>query len=49
MSELSILMRVWVTEAPAQGLELVRIGELSIPDSPIRLSLDELFAELDRV
>lgn len=33
----------------AQGLELVRSGELSIPDSPIRIVLEDLFAELDRV
>lgn len=33
----------------AQGLELVRTGELSIPGSPIRIVLEELFSELDRV
>ncbi len=33
----------------AQGLELIRSGELSIPDSPIRIVLEDLFAELDRV
>jgi Uma2 family endonuclease len=33
----------------AQGLELVRSGELSVPDSPIRIVLEDLFAELDRV
>jgi Uma2 family endonuclease len=31
------------------GLELVRTGELAIPDSPIRIVLGDLFAELDRV
>jgi len=48
---------VWVVDpyarvgyrGTAQGLELVRSGELSIPGSPIRIVLDELFAELDRV
>jgi Uma2 family endonuclease len=48
---------VWVVDPYArvgyrgtpQGLELVRSGELSVPDSPIRIVLDELFAELDRV
>jgi len=33
----------------AAGLELVRGGELSVPETPIRIVLDELFAELDRV
>ena len=33
----------------AQGLDLVRSGELSIPASPIRIVLEDLFAELDRV
>ena len=33
----------------ANGLELVRSGELAIPESPIRIVLAELFAELDRV
>jgi len=33
----------------ANGLELVRNGELAIPGTPIRVVLDELFAELDRV
>ena len=48
---------VWVIDPYArvgyrgtpQGLELVRAGELSIPGSPIRIVLEELFAELDRV
>ncbi len=30
------------------GLEEVRTGELSVPETPIRVVLDELFAELDR-
>ena len=33
----------------ANGLELVRTGELTIPESPIRVVLADLFAELDRV
>jgi Uma2 family endonuclease len=33
----------------AEGLELVRTGELTIPESPIRIVLADLFAELDRV
>jgi len=33
----------------ADGLELARSGELSIPGSPICIVLDDLFAELDRV
>jgi Uma2 family endonuclease len=33
----------------ANGLELARSGNLSIPDTPIRIELAELFAELDRV
>jgi Uma2 family endonuclease len=33
----------------ADGLELVRPGEITIPDSPIRVVLADLFAELDRV
>ncbi len=48
---------VWVIDPQAcvayrgtsNGLELVRSGELSIPGTPIRIVLDELFAELDRV
>jgi Uma2 family endonuclease len=33
----------------ANGLELVRSGELAIPGTPIHVSAQELFAELDRV
>jgi len=33
----------------AEGLELARSGELTIPESPIRIVLADLFAELDRV
>ena len=33
----------------ANGLELARSGELAIPETPIRIVLAELFAELDRV
>lgn len=33
----------------ANGLELLRSDELSIPGTPIHLSTQELFAELDRV
>jgi Uma2 family endonuclease len=33
----------------ADGLELVRSGELSIPETPIRIVLGDLFAELDLV
>jgi len=48
---------VWVIDPYArvayrgtsQGLELIRSGELSIPGSTIRIALDELFSELDRV
>lgn len=48
---------VWVIDPYARvayrgtpnGLELVRTGELTIPDSPIRVLLEDLFAELDRV
>lgn len=48
---------VWVIDPYARvayrgtqnGLELVRTGELTIPDTPIRIVLEELFAELDRV
>jgi Uma2 family endonuclease len=48
---------VWVVDPYARvgyrgtinGLELVRNGELSVAGSPIRLVLEELFAELDRV
>jgi Uma2 family endonuclease len=49
--------QVWVVDPYARvgyrgtekGLELVRSGELSIPGSPIRIVLEELFSELDRV
>jgi Uma2 family endonuclease len=48
---------VWVIDPAARvayrgttnGLELVRSGELSISESPIRVVLADLFAELDRV
>jgi Uma2 family endonuclease len=48
---------VWVIDPAARvayrgtadGLELVRTGELGIPASPIRIVLADLFAELDRV
>jgi Uma2 family endonuclease len=48
---------VWVIDpnarvgyrATASGLELVRGGELAIPESPIHIVLAELFAELDRI
>jgi Uma2 family endonuclease len=48
---------VWVIDPYARvayrgtpnGLELVRTGELNIPNSPIRIVLEDLFAELDRV
>ncbi len=48
---------VWVIDpyarvayrATPQGLELVRDGELSISGTPIHVSAQELFAELDRV
>jgi len=33
----------------ADGLELARSGELTIPETPIRIVLADLFAELDRV
>ena len=32
----------------ADGLELVRSGELTISETPIRIVLADLFAELDR-
>ncbi len=38
--------RTWT--ADASGLHLVHTGELSIPETPIRVVLSELFAELDR-
>jgi Uma2 family endonuclease len=48
---------VWVIDPYARvayrgsvnGLELVKAGELAIPDSPIRIVIADLFAELDRV
>jgi Uma2 family endonuclease len=48
---------VWVIDPAARvayrgtlnGLELVRGGELSVPGTPIHVSAQELFAELDRI
>jgi len=48
---------VWVIDPYARvayrgigdGLELVRSGEITIPETPIRIVLADLFAELDRV
>lgn len=48
---------IWVIDPSARvayratetGLELSRTGELTIPDSPIRIVLADLFAELDKV
>jgi Uma2 family endonuclease len=48
---------VWVIDTAARvayrgtanGLELVRTGEVTVADSPIRIVLADLFAELDRV
>jgi Uma2 family endonuclease len=48
---------VWVIDPAARvgyrgtvnGLELARSGELAIPETPIRIVLADLFAELDRV
>jgi len=48
---------VWIVDPAARvgyrgtdaGLELVRSGELTIPETPIRVVLAELFGELDRV
>lgn len=48
---------VWVIDPYARvayrgtpkGLELVRDGELSVSGTPIQVSAQELFAELDRV
>jgi Uma2 family endonuclease len=48
---------VWVVDpyarvgyrGTAKGLELVRSGELSIPDTRIHVVLSDVFAELDRV
>lgn len=49
--------QVWVIDPKARvayrgtsnGLELVRDGELNVPGTPIRISAQELFAELDRI
>ena len=38
--------RAWA--ATKTGLHLVQHGELTVPDTPIRVVLSELFAELDR-
>lgn len=38
--------RAWT--ADASGLHLVQNGELAVPETPIRVALSELFAELDR-
>jgi Uma2 family endonuclease len=51
------ILHVWVIDPAARvayrgtadGLELVRSGELAIPETPIRIILADLFAELDRV
>jgi Uma2 family endonuclease len=51
------IQNVWVIDpyarvgyrAAAKGLELARSGELVIADTPIRIVLADLFAELDRV
>jgi Uma2 family endonuclease len=51
------IQHVWVIDPSARvgyrgtsgGLELVRSGELAIPDSPICIVLADLFAELDRI
>jgi Uma2 family endonuclease len=48
---------VWVIDPTARvgyrgtasGLELARSGELTIPETPIRIVLADLFAELDQV
>jgi Uma2 family endonuclease len=48
---------VWIVDPAARvgyrgtanGLELVRSGELAIAETPIRIVLDDLFAELDGV
>jgi hypothetical protein len=48
---------VWVIDPYARvgyhgttkGLELARSGELTIAETPIRIVLADLFAELDRV
>jgi Uma2 family endonuclease len=49
--------QVWVIDPYARvayrgtdtGLELVRSGELAIPETPIRIVPEELFAELDKM
>jgi len=38
--------RAWI--ADASGFHLVQSGELTVPETPIRVVLSELFAELDR-
>jgi len=51
------IANVWVIDPNARvgyrgtntGLELARSGELAIPETPIRIVLADLFAELDRV
>jgi len=34
--------------ATRTGLHIVETGELTVPETPIRVVLSELFAELDR-
>jgi Uma2 family endonuclease len=51
------IQHVWVIDpfarvgyrGTADGLELIRSGELTIPETPIRIVLADLFAELDQV
>lgn len=51
------IAHVWVIDPQARvayrgtpkGLELVRDGELSVPGTPIHVTAQDLFAELDRV
>jgi Uma2 family endonuclease len=51
------IQNVWVIDpyarvayrATEKGLELVRDGELSVPGTPIHVSAQQLFAELDRL
>jgi Uma2 family endonuclease len=51
------IQHVWVIDPYARvgyrgnsdGLELARSGELTIPETPIRIVLADLFAELDQV
>jgi Uma2 family endonuclease len=51
------IQHVWVIDpyarvgyrGTADGLELARSGELTIPETPIRIVLADLFAELDKV